>query len=184
MDDSPVPAPTPGRRRAPAGLAAIGVVLVMVLIWWLLSGNGPQGPAGNDSRYAVPDVDVTGDPAGDPAGGSTGAADAEPAPSRENGVRIDGFVRGEGSGIALNYTTGVPECYGTLDTPEVLETSAAVTVTLTLRPPEPQPDAPCPDLAMLRTVRVQLGAALGDRSVLDGYYAQPVRVREVRRTNE
>jgi hypothetical protein len=176
MDDSgdtPVPARPARRGRTPAGLAAIGVVLVFVLVWWLLSGNGPQGPAGNDSRYAVPDVDVTGDPTG-----------GEPAPSREDGVRIDGFVREDGSGIALNYTTGVPECYGTLDTPQVLETSAAVTVTLTLRPPEQPAQEPCPDLAMLRTVRVQLGAPLGDRSVLDGYYAQPVRVGEVRRANE
>jgi hypothetical protein len=149
----------------------MGVVLVVVLVWWLLSGNGPQGPAGSDSRFAVPDSDVTGGP----------AAPEPPALSNENGVRIDGFVRERGSRIALNYTTGVPECYGTLDTPEVLETSAAVTVTLTLRPPEQPSDDPCPDLAMVDTVRVDLGSALGDRSVLDGSFAQPVRVSEVPR---
>ena len=161
------------RSTAPTGIAAISAVVMVVLIWWLLSGNGPQGPAGNDSRLAVPDTEVTGDVSSDP-----------PALSNENGVRIDGFVREGGSRIALNYTTGVPECYGTLDTPEVLETSAAVTVTLTLRPPEEPSDDPCPDLAMLGTVRVDLGSPLGDRSVLDGSFAQPVRVREVQRPNE
>ena len=176
VDESPVsPVPAAPRRRtaAPTGLAAMAVVVVVVLVWWLLSGNGPQGPAGSDSRYAVPDSDVTGGPASDP-----------PALSNENGVRIDGFVREAGPQIALNYTSGVPECYGTLDTPEVLETSAAVTVTLTMRPPEQPPDEPCPELAMLGTVRVDLGSDLGDRSVLDGSFAQPVRVPEVQRTNE
>ncbi len=172
MDDSPVPGRPRRRSSAPAGVAAIAVVIVMVLLWWLFSGNGPQGPAGNDSRFAVPDVDATGD-AGEP-----------PAQSNTNGVRIDGFVRERGSRVALNYTTGVPECYGTIDTPEVVETSAAVTVTLTLRPPEEPSEEPCPDLAMLRTVRVALGSALGDRSVLDGSFSPPVRVREAPRTNE
>ncbi len=170
MDDSPVPAPPRRRSTAPTGIAAFGVVLVVVLVWWLLSGNGPQGPAGNDSRLAVPDSEVTGSTATDP-----------PAMSNENGVRIDGFVREGGARIALNYTSGVPECYGMLDTPEVLETSAAVTVTLTLRPPDQPSDDPCPDLAMLGTVRVDLGSALGDRSVLDGSFTQPVQVQEVPR---
>ena len=151
----------------------MGAVVVVVLVWWLLSGNGPRNPQGNGGRLAVPDSDVTGEVPSDP-----------PELSNENGVRIDGFVREGGTRVALNYTTGVPECYGTLTTPEVLETSAAVTVTLTLRPPEQPPDEPCPELAMLGTVRVELGSPLGDRSVLDGSFAQPVRVSEVERPNE
>ena len=59
-----------------------------------------------------------------------------------------------------------------------------MTVTLTLVPPEQPPDDPCPELAMLRTVRVDLDAKLGDRSVLDGSFTQPVRVREAGRANE
>jgi hypothetical protein len=151
----------------------MSAVVVVVLVWWLLSGNGPRNPQGNGGRLAVPDSEVTGDASADP-----------PALSNENGVRIDGFVREGGSRIALNYTTGAPECSGTLDTPEVLETSAAVTVTLTLRPPEEPSDDPCPDPAVLDTVRVDLGSPLGDRSVLDGSFAQPVRVREAQRPHE
>jgi hypothetical protein len=151
----------------------MGVVIVVVLIWWLLSGKGPKNPQGNGGRLAVPESEVTGEVPSDP-----------PALSNENGVRIDGFVREDGTRIALNYTTGAPECDGTLTTPEVLETSAAVTVTLTLRPPEQSSDNPCPDLAMVGTVRVELGSPLGDRSVLDGSFAPPVRVSEVQRPNE
>jgi hypothetical protein len=161
------------RSAAPTGLAAMAAVIVVVLVWWLLSGNGPRNPQGNGGRLAVPDSEVTGAVPSEP-----------PALSNENGVRIDGFVREAGSRIALNYTTGAPECSGTLTTPEVLETSAAVTVTLTLRPPEQPPEDPCPDLARLSTVRVELGSPLGDRSVLDGSFAQPVRVTEVQRPNE
>ena len=179
MVDSLVPTAHRRRGGVPTGLWAVAAVIATVLLWWLLSGNGPQGPAGNDSRYAVPDVDASAGP-GD---GGSGSGDA-PDLANENGVRIDTFVRDDGGRIALNYVTGVPACYGTLDTPEVLETAAAVTVTLTLRPPEQPSDEACPDLAMLRTVRVDLDAELGDRSVLDGSFAQPVRVRESDRVNE
>ena len=118
------------------------------------------------------------------APGRRDSAPVDPAAPLGNGVRIDGFVREGGTRIAVNYTAGLPECYGTLDTPEVLETDAAVTVTLTLVPPEGVAEGGCPDIAMLRTVRIDLDAILGDRSVLDGSLAQPVRVREARRANE
>ncbi len=172
MDENREPAGR-GKSGSASGLAAFAVVLVVVLLWWLLSGNGPQGPAGNDSRFAVRDGEATGD-------GSI----APPAMTNQNGVRIDSFVLEATDRIALNYTTGAPECTGALDTPEVLETDAAVTVTLTLRPPEPPPDGPCPELAKLATVRVDLDAALADRSVLDGSFARRVLVAQTGTANE
>jgi hypothetical protein len=146
------------------------VVVVIVFGWWIGSGNGFSGPPGNDARYAVPDADATGP-----------ASSSEPVPTSENGVRIDGFVKESDTLLALRYTTGVPECYGTLDTPRVLETDGAVTVTLMVVPPERRPDR-CPDIAKVGTVRIDLDAALGDRSLLDGSLAQPARVRETERS--
>ena len=164
---APGPVATPPRRNGVgSGVIAILVVIAIVFGWWIGSGNGFSGPAGNDTRYAVPDVDATG-----PAGTT------EPVPASENGVRIDSFVKESATLLALEYTTGVPECYGTLDTPQVLETDGAVTVTLTLVPPE-SPAERCPDLAQVSTVRIDLDSALGDRSLLDGSLAQPARVRE------
>jgi hypothetical protein len=162
-----------------SGVVAILVATGAVLVWWVVSGNSFSGPDGNDARYAVPDVDAT-PPAGEPTGPAT---QVEPEMSNRDGVRIDGFVEEEGTRLALNYVTGVPECSGTLDTPEVLETDAAVTVTLTLVPPR-TPGEPCPDIARNGTVRVDLDTALGGRSVLDGSFTQRLKVEEADRAYE
>lgn len=164
MTSTPPAAATPRRGGVGSGVAAIVVVLVMVVGWWIGSGNGFSGPDGNDARYAVPDADATGR-----------ATTTSPSPATENGVRIDGFVKESDTLLALTYTSGLPECYGALDTPQVLETDGAVTVTLTLVPPD-EPPAACPDIARISTVRVDLDSPLGDRSLLDGSLAQPARV--------
>jgi hypothetical protein len=167
---SPGPPTTTPRRGVGSGLTAIGVVLVMTFVWWLVSGNGPQGPRGSDPTYAVPEESAS-------AGRANVGSAASPGPklTNPNGVRIDGFVLDGPTRLVLSYTSGDPECYGRIDTPEVLETDGSVTVTLTLVPPASPPDR-CPDGALHEEVPVDLDTALGDRSVLDASFAQRVRV--------
>src|SRR5687767_2144972 len=94
MDDH-----TPPRGRGPVTSGAFAMVLVLVAVvgWWLFSGNGPQGPRGNDSRYAVPDVDVT--------AGRSGAASPAPEPTRPGAIRIDSYVVEDELRLAVNYRT-------------------------------------------------------------------------------
>ena len=107
-----------------------------------------------------------------------------PSPTPQRGsVAIDGFVPEEGNHVALNFTSAPERCVGTLDTPQVLETDAAVTVTLTLIPPE-SPPRRCPEPTEQHTVRVDLDAPLEGRSLLDGSRVQPVRVEQAPTTYE
>lgn len=154
------------RRRVTSGGAAFAAVLAAVLVWWLFSGNGPQGPDGNAQRLAV---------AEDPVPGS-GGEPLPDGPADPDAVRIDRLeLLDEGRRLQLTYLAGPARCAGPLETPRVVESDVAVTVTLTLeRPAEPQEG--CDDAEQPRSVRVDLDAPLGDRSVLDGYHRYPVRV--------
>ncbi len=184
-----------GRRGAvSSGAAAFAVVLVTVLVWWLLSGNGPEGPPGNADRLGVAD-DAT-PPDGDAAGGGTapsrGAAEepggsgtpgTEPGRADERSVRIDGYVLEAPDRLALNYTTGVPACSGKLDTPTVVEDPGGVTISLSTMPPA-RPGQVCIELAVRKTVRVTLESPLDGRGVLDGSASPRVRVERVARAYE
>ena len=164
--------PAEPRRRAGVGSGgvALGAVVAMVLLWWVTSGNAFQGPEGSDDRYAVPDVEV-------PAPG-TRSTTSGPEMSNQNGLRIEGYAPEEaGTRLVLSYVAGAEECTGSIDTPEVLETDGAVTVTLSLVPPE-KPAVPCPGRAEPGTVRVDLDTPLGDRSLLDGSFSPRVRVEQ------
>ena len=72
-----------GRRSVTSGAGAFALVLLAVLGWWLFSGNGPQGPSGNDARYAVPDVDVN---------ATNGGPGASPRPPAPGAIEIDSYV--------------------------------------------------------------------------------------------
>src|SRR5215213_5402698 len=161
MTSSGAPPKTSPRRGVGSGVAAIGVVVLMTFVWWLVSGNGPQGPRGSDATYAVPDGSTSAAPADD---SGQSVASSGPEQTNRNGVQIDGFVLQTPTRLVLRYTTGDPECAGRIDTPEVIETDGSVTVTLTLVPPANPPDR-CPDPARQGTVPVDLDTALGDRSV-------------------
>ena len=73
-----------------------------------------------------------------------------------------------GTRLALNYTTGVPECYGKVGVPMVEETSDDVTVTLPKLPVKQRADVACIDIALSKSVDVLLSEPLGDRVVRDG----------------
>lgn len=168
----------PGRRGVGSGLTAIVVVVVMTFAWWLFSGNGPGGgPRGTSGRSDIVDVDAH------PmeATGSPGAVPtvAPPTLSNVNGVPI-ASVEVEGPRtLLLSYASGPVRCAGPLDTPEVLETDASVTVTLTLVPPAGPSRCRRPD--EVRRVAVDLDTDLGSRSVLDGSYSRRVAVPETPR---
>jgi hypothetical protein len=179
-----------GRRGVvSSGAAAFAVVLVTVLVWWLLSGNGPAGPPGNEDRLGVAD-DATA-----PGGGtapSRGAAEepggsetpgTEPRRFDDRSVRIDGYVLESPDRLALNYTTGVPACSGRLDKPTVVEDPGGVTISLSTVPPE-RPAQVCIELAVQKTVRVTLESPLDGRGVLDGSVDPRVRVERVAKPYE
>ncbi len=169
---APVAEPRERRRGPGGGVVAIVVLVVMCLGWWLFSGNGPGGPDGNSQRLAVPDIEATGPSL------PTSSPTIQPG-----AVRIDGYVLERDDRVALNYATGPVRCVGALDTPQVIETDAAVTVTLRLVPPE-SPIGDCRDATELHAVRITLDAPLEGRSLLDGSRSQPVRVREDATANE
>jgi hypothetical protein len=81
---------------------------------------------------------------------------------------IEGWFPRDETTLALNYATGVPECYGTVGEPTVEETPDAVTVSLPKIPPKSTRDVACIDIAVLRSVDVTLASPLGDRVVRDG----------------
>ena len=180
-----------GRRSGAvsSGLAAFAVVLVTVLAWWLFSGNGPGGPPGNADRMGVADEATA--PGDEGTGGgsapsrgpgeqppSGGSDESDPSPRSGRSVRIDGYVLEAPDRLALNYTTGLPACSGTLDTPTVVEDAGGVTITLTKVPPA-RPGVVCAELAVRKTVRVALESPLEGRGVLDGSMSPRVRVERV-----
>lgn len=160
MDDDQ---PARGRGNRPSGLAALGVVLAAVLGWWVFSGNGPQGPSGNDARYAVPDVDATAAASGVPS------STPEPAPGT---VPIESYVARDELRITVNYLSA-PGCTGALGTPQVIESDVAVTITL---PVDGEDGTPCADPSEQRTLAVLLDSPLDGRAVLDGSRSPQVRV--------
>lgn len=133
-------------------------------VWWLLSGNGPHGPAGSESQYAAPDGQVT---PGTPTSAPT------PTPTTPGAVRIDGYFVRDPLRVALSYRLG-RDC--SLATPRVLETEAAVTITL-VRSPADDP-AHCGGGAGRHTVLVLLDSPLDGRAILDGSTAPQVRVEQ------
>jgi hypothetical protein len=148
------------RRSVTSGAGAFALVLLAVLGWWLFSGNGPQGPSGNDARYAVPDVDAT---------ATTGGTSAPPRSPAPGAIELDSYVVRDELRLALNYRSA-SSCADALDTPRVIETGTTVTITLSA-------DATgCQDQVGRHTVVVLLDSPLDGRAVLDGSRSPQVRV--------
>jgi len=90
-------------------------------------------------------------------------------PTEPTAVRVDSYhLNHDRRQVTLSYTIGVPECYGEIDLPKVVETSQSVTVTLNRVPPKQDADVACIEIALLKTVDIWLAEPLGDRIVLDG----------------
>ena len=133
------------------------------------TGGGVPG----DDGSAVPGdtgMDEPSDGARPPGG--------DPTPSGPLAVRVDSYYQYDARRLALSYTIGVPECYGTIDEPVVEETPTTVTVGLTRVPPDNAGDVACIEIALLKSVDIVLDAPLGDRRVLDGSFDPPVKVPE------
>lgn len=143
-------------------------MLVAVAVWWLSSGNGPQGPAGSASRYTTPDDLVT------PSAATGGPSPSPtPGPSARDRVRIESYVVRDPLHVALNYRSAAG-CV--LDTPRVLETDAAVTVTLVASPEGRQ--RACRRGVTGHTLLLRLDSPLDGRAILDGATAPQVRVEQ------
>ena len=160
-----------GRWLVPLG-AAVAVLVVVAVVWQLRATGGDGGVAApSDTASVAP---------GSPGGGEPGSpgpdlpdGDLTPAPGPDlppgpDTQAIDSYFAYDQTRLALNYTTGVPECYGKVGEPVVEETAAAVTVTLPKIPPEQKGDVACIDIALSKSVDVVLGSPLGDRKVRDG----------------
>jgi hypothetical protein len=161
------------RRPVTSGALAMGLVVAAVFVWWLLSGQGPQGPAGSESRYAAAD---------DTLATTTPAGETSFEPTSPDGVRIDSYVAQDALRIGLNYRFE-PDCV--LQRPRIFETSAAVSITLTASPGEPS--VRCGERSPgeeQHTVVVLLSSPLDGRSILDASVAPHVRVEPVAATYE
>ncbi len=155
------------RRSVTSGAGAFGLVLLAVLGWWLFSGNGPQGPSGNDARYAVPDVDVDG----------SGAPTATPRSPAPGAIAIESYVLRDDLRLSVGYRT-TPRCQAALDTPRVIESDVTVTITLTADA------AGCGSGSGRYDVTVLLDSPLDGRAVLDGSRSPQVRVEPTTATDE
>jgi hypothetical protein len=147
-----------------SGAAGFGVLVAMLLGWWLFSGNGPGGPPGSASRMTEP-------------GSATIPPTVTSAPLRTVplGLPLVSWD-GEDTQLSLTYRRGGDGCFGALATPRVTESDVAVTITLLREPPSGAP-ARCP-FTTTGTVSVDLDTPVGDRSVLDASYVdRRVRVR-------
>jgi hypothetical protein len=168
-----------GLRRwlVPAG-AALAVVLVVAVVWWSQRpGDAGPGsattPPSASAAPGFPGQDGGGDPANPghpdkPDGGLTPVPGPDSPPPRAGTQAIEGWFARDDRTLALNYATGVPECYGTVGKPQVEETASTVTVTLPKTPPKSDREVVCIDIAVLRSVDVTLASPLGDREVRDG----------------
>ena len=147
-----------------SGAAGFGVLLAMLLGWWLFSGNGPGGPPGSASRMV--------EPSSAPLSPTASATVLETVP---RGLTLVSWSQ-DGTTLRLTYRRGEDGCFGSLATPRVDESNVAVTITLLHEPPDGAPDR-CP-FTTTDEVAVDLDGAVGDRSVLDGSYTdRRVRVR-------
>jgi hypothetical protein len=162
-----------GRWLVPV-LAALAVLAVVAVVWAQRPGadGGDVGFADGGTGQGSPSYDGSG--GGSVAPGEPGSPGAPGTPSDGGGtvdsgtIAVDSYYAFDPTHLALNYTNGVPECYGAAGTPRVEESADAVVVTVPRTPVRTDGKRACIDIAMLGTDEVTLGAPLAGRPVLDG----------------
>ncbi len=155
------------RWLVPLG-AAVAVLVVVAVVWQQRPGE--DGSAGSAPPAAGGSA-VPGSPGSDGTDAPDGDLTPVPGPDQTpaSGTQtVDSYFAYDATRLALNYTTGIPECYGTVGEPVVEETAEAVTVTLPKIPPKDARDVVCIDIALIKSVDIELDAPLGDREVRDG----------------
>ena len=149
--------------------AAVAVVVLFVGVRALMSpteDSAGSPPVAGGGSSAVP-----GDPGSSSAEPPAGADPSPPQSTNPMAVVIDSFYKYDERRLAINYTIGVPECYGTIAPPKVVETEQSVSVTLTRIPPKDlSKDTACIEIALLKSVDLTLETPLAGRTVLDGSF--------------
>jgi hypothetical protein len=137
--------------------------LAVVLVAGLLAGCAERGSIGSG-----PDAPVTGSPAPGPSVPSPAALEVTPRPGLVD-VRPQAWDRAEVVGprrVRVEFYGGVEECEG-LDHIEVDETVRRVTIALFVgRVPEAQV---CIEIAVLKSVTIEVEEPVGDRELVDGF---------------
>ena len=146
------------KRGVGSGLAGFGVLVAMLLAWWIFSGNGFGGPPGSASRMTQPGTAPL-----------TPTASSEPLRTVPFGLPIVSWTSADDTdgSLRLTYRRGDDSCFGQLATPRVTESDVSVAITLLREGPGAARSCP---LTTTGTVVVDLDAPVGDRSVLDASY--------------
>lgn len=163
-------------------MAALAVVAIVAAIWTQRPGSSGQdagfasgGDSGQGSPpYAGTEPGSPGSPGADepaepptdaPGTGSGGAGTGD---VQQGTIAVSSFYAYDATHLAINYTNGVPECYGEAGTPKVEERADAVVVTIPRIPAKSTGDRACIDIALLSSLDLTLDAPLAGRRVLDG----------------
>lgn len=172
-----------GARRWLVPLAAALAVLAIVAALWQqrpgASGGEVGFPGGDPGQGSPPSAGAEPGSPGSPGvvepGPSTGPADGSGTGSGTGSDEVDpgriavtSFYRYDATHLAINYTNGVPECYGSAGVPRVEETADAVVVTIPRVPARNRTGRACIDIALLSSLDITLAEPLGGRPVLDG----------------
>lgn len=174
-----------GARRWLIPLAAALAVLAVVAALWQqrpdasggdvgFAGGGDSGQGSPPSAGTEPGAPgspgvVEPAPAGPPDGSGAGPTDGTGSGEVDRGrIAVTSFYRYDATHLAINYTNGVPECYGSAGVPQVEETAEAVVVTIPRIPARNRTGRACIDIALLSSLDITLAEPLGGRPVLDG----------------
>jgi hypothetical protein len=156
-------------------LAALAVLAVVAVMWQQRpggSGGDSGAAAGGDAGQGAPPY--AGSEPGSPA--PPGVAEPGPGGSGPGGsgdvdagaIPVSSFYRYDATHLAINYTNGVPACYGRPGVPRIEESADAVVVTIPRIPAAKSGDRACIDIALMDSLDITLESPLDGRRVLDG----------------